>query len=140
VSQNVQTSEGLSGLAGALSTGNHQRYVENPSALTDAGTVADGNAILGHIFGTKDVSRRVAAAAGAQTGLGADVMKQVLPLVATMVMGAMSRQAAANGGSALAGAGAGGLLQMLGGALDSNKDGSAFDDIAGMIGRTLGRG
>jgi hypothetical protein len=33
----------------------------------------------------------------------------------------------------------GGLLEMLGGALDSNKDGSALDDITGMIGRTFGR-
>jgi hypothetical protein len=28
---------------------------------------------------------------------------------------------------------------MLGGALDSNRDGSAIDDITGMIGRTFGR-
>jgi hypothetical protein len=68
------------------------------------------------------------------------VMKRLLPLVATLVMGAMSRQAAAGGGaSPLPSAGAGGLLEMLGGALDSNRDGSAIDDITGMIGRTFGR-
>lgn len=36
-------------------------------------------------------------------------------------------------------AGPGGVLQMLGGALDSNKDGSALEDISGMIGRMCGR-
>ena len=61
VRQNLQTPDGLSGLIGALSAGNHQRYVDSPTALGDAGTVADGNGILGHIFGSKDVSRRVAA-------------------------------------------------------------------------------
>ena len=138
--QNLQTPEGLSGLVGALSAGNHQQYVDNPAALGDANAIAEGNGILAHILGSKDVSRQVAAEAGAQTGLGPDVLKRMLPLVATLVMGAMSRQAATSGASPLGtGAGAGGLLDMLGGALDSNRDGSAVDDIAGMIGRTFGR-
>jgi hypothetical protein len=124
----------------ALSSGGHQRYINDPSVLGDAGTVADGNGILGHVFGSKDVSRQVAAQAGAQAGLGADVMKRMLPLVATLVMGAMSRQAAPGGGSTqLASAGAGGLLEMLGGALDRNQDGSPLDDILGTLGRTFGR-
>jgi hypothetical protein len=67
-------------------------------------------------------------------------MKRMLPLVATLVMGAMSRQAATRGASSLtSAAGTGGLLDMLGGALDQNRDGSALDDITGMIGRTFGR-
>ena len=131
----------MSGLVSALSGGAHRRYIDDPTALGDADTVADGNGILGHVFGSKDVSRRVAAQAGAQTGLGPDVMKRMLPLVATLVMGAMSRQAASGTGSSLAGGtGAGGLLEMLGGALDQNRDGSALDDILGAISRTLGRG
>ncbi len=141
VRQNVQTPDGLGGLIGALTGGNHQRYVDSPEVLGDAATVADGNGILGHIFGSKDVSRRVAAETGAQTGLGPEVMKQLLPLVATLVMGAMSRQAATSGAASVTNTtGPGGLLEMLGAALDSNKDGSALDDISGMIGRTFGRG
>ena len=67
-------------------------------------------------------------------------MKLMLPLVAALIMGAMSRQAAAGGGPApAAGTRPGGLLEMLGGALDSNRDGSSLDDIAGMLGRALGR-
>jgi hypothetical protein len=139
--QNMQSPDGLSGLLGALAGGNHQRYIQDPTVLADAGAVADGNGILGHVLGSKEISRQVAARAGAQTGLGAEVMKRMLPLVATLVMGAMSRNAAASGGSPLTkGAGAGGLLEMLGGALDRNRDGSALDDLTGIIGRTLGRG
>jgi hypothetical protein len=138
--QNAQSPDGLSGLVSALSGGAHQRYINDPAVLGEAGTVADGNGILGHVFGSKDVSRQVAARAGAQTGLGPEVMKRMLPLVAALVMGAMSRQAAPAGGSArTGGAGAGGLLEMLGGALDRNRDGSALDDILGTIGRTFGR-
>ena len=138
--RNAQSPEGLSGLVSALSGGSHQQYINDPAALGRAETIADGNGILGHILGSKEVSRQVAARASEQTGLGSDVMKRMLPLVATLVMGAMSRQASADGGSALAGGGAGGLLEMLGGGLDQNRDGSVVDDITGMLGRTLGRG
>ena len=141
IRQNLQTPDGLSGLVAALSAGNHQRYIDDPAVLADAATVADGNGILGHVFGSKEVSRQVAAQAGVQAGLQPDVMKRMLPLVATLVMGAMSRQTATRGASSLtSAAGAGGLLDMLGGALDQNRDGSMLDDISGMIGRTFGRG
>ena len=93
------------------------------------------------MLGSKDVSRQVAAQASAQTGLGADVLKKMLPLVATLVMGAMSRQAASGGAGSLQGAsGSGGLLDMLGGMLGQNRDGSGLDDITGLIGRAFGRG
>jgi hypothetical protein len=136
--QNVQSPGGLSGLVSALSAGNHQRYIDDPAVLGDPTTVADGNGILGHVLGSKDVSRQVAAQASAQTGVGADVMKQMLPLVATLVMGAMSRHAATSGGSSLA-SGGGGLLEMLGGALEQNRDGSVLGSITDVIGRTLRR-
>src|SRR3712207_1599474 len=61
VQREAETPTGLEGLAGALSTGNHQRYFADPSALGEASGIAEGNAILGHIFGNKDVSRNVAA-------------------------------------------------------------------------------
>jgi hypothetical protein len=138
--QNMQSPEGLGGLVSALSAGNHQRYIEDPASLGDAAAIVDGNGILGHVLGSKEASRQVATQAAAQTGLGPEVLKRMLPLAATLVMGAMSRQAAGGGGASLTGgAGAGSLLEMLGGALDRNRDGSALDDIAGMIGRTFGR-
>ena len=55
-------------------------------------SINDGNAILGHLFGSKDVSRAVAGHAAQKTGIGADVLKKLLPLVATMAMGSLSKQ------------------------------------------------
>jgi hypothetical protein len=123
---------GLDGLLGALAQGNHQRYLENPSALTAPETIQDGNGILGHILGSKDVSRRVAADASAKTGIGADVLKRMLPMVAALAMGALSKGTA--GGHAQLGQG-GGLLSMLAPLLDRDKDGSIVDDLGGMLGR-----
>ena len=135
--RNASDPQGLEGLIGALTGGQHQRYVDDPAALGQADTVADGNGILGHLLGSKDVSRQLAGQAAAQTGIGEGVLKAMLPVVAAMMMGAMSKrvgQPAALGASTGDG---GGLLGMLTPALDSNRDGSVVDDVAGLVSRLL---
>ena len=90
--QNTSNPQGLAGLLGALQGGNHDQYLEKPEMLGQASSITEGNAILGHLFGSKDVSRAVAGRASEQTGIGADVLKKLLPLVATMAMGSLSKQ------------------------------------------------
>jgi len=90
--QNTQNPQGLAGLLGALQGGNHSQYLDNPQMLGQPQTVNDGNAILGHLFGSKDVSRAVAGHAAQKTGIGADILKKMLPLVASMAMGSLSKQ------------------------------------------------
>jgi len=90
--QNTGSPQGLAGLLGALQGGQHEQYLENPQMLGQPQTVNDGNAILGHLFGSKDVSRAVAGHAAQKTGIGADILKKMLPLVATMAMGSLSKQ------------------------------------------------
>jgi hypothetical protein len=147
VNQNTQTEDGLSGLLGALSRGNHQQYLEDPSLLEAPETRQDGNGILGHLLGSKDVSRALASRASAETGIGSDVLKSMLPIVATMLMGSLSKGASQGGLLSALGVGAGaeqqqvpqqsGLLGMLTPLLDRNRDGSALDDILGMAARFM---
>src|SRR5262245_14100584 len=66
--QNMSNPQGLDGLLGALSGGQHQRYVDDAGALAHPDTVTDGNAILGHVFGSKDVSRRSEERRGGEEG------------------------------------------------------------------------
>jgi hypothetical protein len=135
LSRNAAQPSGLEGLLGALSGGGHQRYLDDPATLADPATVQDGNGILGHIFGSKEVSREGAARASERTGIGSDVLKQMLPLVATLAMGALSKQTAgASGAGAPARAGVLGMLTPM---LDSNRDGSIADDVMGMFGKFL---
>lgn len=82
---------GLAGLQRALATGGHERYLDNPDLLEQPETREDGNRILGHLFGSKDVSRNVAAGAAEQTGFDAGLIKKALPLIASLAMGAMGR-------------------------------------------------
>ncbi len=127
--KNTQQEGGMGALLGALAGGNHSQYLDNPNVLGQDSTIQDGNSILGHVFGSKDVSRAVANQTSAQTGIGADILKQMLPIVATMVMGGLAKQ---NAGQAQASTG-GGLLGML----DQNNDGSVADDVMGMLGKFL---
>jgi hypothetical protein len=131
--QNATREDGLAGLTSALSSGRHQRYLDDPSALTDASTIEDGNGILGHVLGSKDASRQVAQRASETTGIDAGILKRMLPVVAAMAMGGLSRQ-----GVSLAGAAPGGLLGMLTPLVDQNRDGSVLDDVAGLAGRLFG--
>ena len=135
LAQNASTPGGLESLLGALTGGNHQRYLEDPSILSQQDSMNDGNGILGHIFGSKEVSRRVAQQTSERTGIGADVLKKMLPIVATLAMGALSRQTAGAQSSAPGAAPTSGLPGILGQFLDSNRDGSIADDVLGMASR-----
>lgn len=76
-----------------------------------------GNQILGHVFGSKDVSRTVASQAAQSTGIDSSVLKKMLPLLAMAVSGYLANRsgAAQQGGGAASETGGGGLFgQMLG--------------------------
>jgi hypothetical protein len=125
---------GLEGLAKALGSGGHQRYLDQPQELADPRTRLDGNAILGHIFGSKDVSRNVAGHAAQSTGLSSTVLKSLLPIVASVAMAALSKQT--QGGAQIQtqnveqpeGGGADLLGSLLGGLMGAAAGGSSAND------------
>jgi hypothetical protein len=138
--RNIQSQGGLESLMTALSSGNHGQYIDNPTSLADPSAVTDGNGILGHLLGSKDASRAVATRAAAQTGLSADVLKRMLPLAATLMMGAFSKQSgSASPTTAARGASGGGIAAMLTPFLDQNRNGSIIDDVTSMIGGVMKR-
>ena len=114
------------------------------------GAVTQGNDILGNIFGSKDVSRSVAAQAAGQTGLDLGALKALLPMVATMAASALGHGTGTvatpgqtggmngglggmiggmlGGGAGAKGGAAGALINMI----DTNKDGNPLDEIMGM--------
>jgi hypothetical protein len=129
--KNTADDNGLAGLRRALETGGHDRYIDKPELLASEETRNDGNNILGHIFGSKDVSRNVAAATSKDTGIDASLIKKALPLLATLAMGAMSKKTA--GGKELGSSVSQGGLGSLGDLLNmGGKSGSGLDDILGM--------
>ena len=151
--------ESLGGLLGKLGGGGLLDDVLSPQPTN----VNRGNDVLGHIFGSKDVSRAVAQNAASKTGLNADLLKRMLPMMAMLVAGYIAKQkstaaptaqqAPTPASAAPTGGGLGGVLGGLlgrGGAgaretgatgsiasmLDMNGDGNALDDILRMARKT----
>lgn len=114
IKNNASNEGGLESLLGALSKGNHQQFLDNPSTLENSETTQEGNSILGHILGSKDVSRNVASRAAQQTGQDSGMIKKMLPMIAAAAMGALSKQNPGSGSG-------GGMMGMLGGLLGGKK-------------------
>ena len=85
--------EGLGGLLGQRGGGSLLDDVLAPRPTN----VNLGNDVLGHRFGSKDVSRTVAENAASQSGVDQTVLKKMLPMVAMMIAGYMARRYPADG-------------------------------------------
>ena len=91
--RNASNPMDMSNFLAALASGNHARYFENMQNAFSPQAMQEGNGILGHLFGSKEVSRAVAAQAEAATGIGQEIFKQMLPVLATSIMGGLFKQA-----------------------------------------------
>lgn len=141
--------EGLGGLLGQLGGSSLLDQVLGPQP-TD---VNQGNAVLGQLFGSKDVSRAVAQNAASQSGLDPSLLKKMLPMLAMLVTGFMAKQrdTGTESQSSAEGGGLGSLLGGLGGLfggqaaaasgwasmLDLDGDGNPLDDILQMAGKAI---
>jgi hypothetical protein len=144
---------GLDGLLSQLGGGSLLDNVLSPQP-TD---VSRGNAVLGQIFGSKEVSRAAAQDASARSGLNPTLLKKMLPILAMAVAGYLAKQRQATDTTAAPtppgggfgdllggllrgqGAGPGGTARAggLGALLDRDGDGNPLDDILRMAGKTV---
>ena len=126
VQKQTERPDTMEGLTKALAGGGHQRYLDNPELLGDDAARADGNKILGHLFGSKDVSRNVAAQAAQKTGLESGLIKKALPMLAGLAMGALSKKGQ-SGSQGFDGGILGGLLGSL--TDGGDDDGFGLDEV-----------
>ena len=126
VKKNIQKKSGLEGLLQALNKGNHDRYLDDSDALLNA--TDDGNGILKHILGSKDMSRALADRASRTTGVSSGILKKMLPLIAALVMGSLKKQGSSSGM----------LDQLLGGILGGGRSTSRASAGGGLLGGILG--
>ena len=120
---------GLQSLLGALENGNHDRYLDQPETLAQPEAIMDGNAILGHLLGSKDTSRAVASQASQKTGIDSQLLKMILPMIATMAMGSLSKQTKEPN-----------MLQALAGVLNGAQPQAPSGGLGGLLGGLLGGG
>jgi hypothetical protein len=77
----------------AMSSGGYAKYFEDMTKAFTPQGMADGQAALGQIFGSRDMSGAVAAQAAQLTGIGQEIYRQMLPVVASAIMGGLFKQA-----------------------------------------------
>ena len=127
--RNTSQAGGLEALMGALQGGSHDRYLDNPSELTQPQALQDGNGILGHLLGSKDMSRQVASHAAQKTGLDGGLLKKMLPMVAALAMGSLSKQSKQPD-----------VASLLMGALSGGGQSQSSGGLGGLVGSLLGGG
>lgn len=83
----------FSAFLAAMSNGNHAQYFEDlGKAFTPQG-MADGNTVLDQLFGSREMLQAVSAQAAQMTGIGQEIYKQMMPVVASAIMGGLFKQA-----------------------------------------------
>jgi hypothetical protein len=90
--RNASDPYGMADFMKAMASGQHAKYFEDAARANSPEGVAEGNGILGHLFGSKDLSRAVAGQAAQTTGIGQNILAQMLPVIASMVMGGLFKQ------------------------------------------------
>ncbi len=91
VRRNAQSPEGLQDIMKSIFTGGHDATLGDPDAVSLERAKPAGDEILKQIFGDKDVSRGVAQQLSATSGIGAAILKKLLPIVATLVLGKLAK-------------------------------------------------
>ncbi len=110
----------------------YAQMVEKPEIrLEDLQRRKEGDEILSHITGSKEVSREVAAHVAEKTGFDTSIIKKLLPMIAPLIIGSLGKGMLGDmlRGSTSSGtreSGSSGLINML----DLDGDGSVIDDIA----------
>ena len=93
----AQGDDGARRFADLFQTDAYARAFEAQAAALDPSTRGAGEDALGAIFGSKDVSRAVAAQAAAASGVQAQIIRQVLPVLASILMGGFIKAAQGSG-------------------------------------------
>ncbi|MEM7339089.1 MAG: DUF937 domain-containing protein [Actinomycetota bacterium] len=140
MAKNTQSQSGATSLASALNDHDDSVFGQLGDLLGSGG--GDGAAILGHVLGQRQPY--VEQSVSKSSGISVDLIMKLLPILAPLVMGYLSKQRSSQGldagglGDVLnqerrtqetAQPGLGGLAAIL----DADGDGSALDDILGKL-------
>lgn len=148
LARNSTNETGAESLLGALDRDHDGSILDDLAGFVGNYNQANGAGILGHIFGGQQGA--IEQTVSQSSGLDMSKVGPLLTILAPIVMGALgkSRREEGIGISDLAGILSGSTQQMSSGSpvvdmlsqvLDRNRDGSAVDDVFGMLGNILGR-
>jgi hypothetical protein len=85
-------------LSNLISGGSLTQFADNPAALATPAALAQGNSILGQIFGGSDLSN-IASTVAQKVGISSGVITAMLPIAATLLGGLLSKSTAGGKGN-----------------------------------------
>jgi len=139
------TPGGLGSIISTIANGAvHQQSFNNPGVAQSPEAQQMGGNVLGQIFGNSQITGQIAQTAAANAGISPAILQQMMPVIASMIMGGMfhSMQNQGMGGvlGQLAGAASqpGGLGSMLGGATPAQAGGGFMSMLTNMLGGLMG--
>jgi hypothetical protein len=150
LAKNASKPAGAQALHKALVKDHDGSILDNVSSYLQKPKVDEGAAILGHVLGGQQGA--IAQGMAQKTGMNSDQVSQLLQIAAPLVMGALGAQTQQNkldpqglanflgNQQQAAQQSQPDILSSLNTLLDSNKDGSALDDVLGMAGKFFGGG
>jgi hypothetical protein len=83
---------GLASLVSGMTSGSYAKYFEDIGRAFTPQGVRDGNVVLEHLFGSKEMSRAIAQQAELYTGIGQDILKRMMPVMADTLMGGFTKE------------------------------------------------
>jgi len=148
--QNANNMSALGGLFQTMFSGPHNAAYESAQAATSPQAVNAGSDVLSQLFGPQAMQRQVAQHAAAMSGVSSSILQQMMPVIASMVMGALFKGTMNSGlGGILGqifGQGAGQAMPMPGGmptgmpgGLPGGLPGGMSGGMGGMLGEILGQ-
>lgn len=84
-------------LAQMMTASPYARFFEAGGYGIPAGAQNAGNDVLSQLFGSREVSQAIAAQAAATSGVSQAILKQMLPVIAAMLMGGLSKTSSNEG-------------------------------------------
>ena len=97
-----QNDEAARRFAELLQTETYARAFEAQASAFDQAAASAGEEALGALFGSKEVSRAVAAQAAAASGVQAEIIRKVLPALASILFGGFAKAAQGSMGAGAA--------------------------------------
>ncbi len=94
--RNATDPMGFSNLMRMMASGRYASFFDQPGQAFTPFAMNQGNDIVAQLFGP-EAGRRVAEQAAAWAGIAPEIMKQMLPVTAAMLMGGLFRSAATEG-------------------------------------------
>jgi hypothetical protein len=126
----AQTPEGLQQIFKSALTDNYGRTLEDEREISFGRAKPTGDNILAQIFGNQNVSREVAQRLSTSSGIDQSLLKKLLPIVAMMIMGQLSKKVGSVGA-------AGGLNEIVGN-LESESAQAGSGGLGGILKKVFG--